>query len=193
MSKREQGMHKDILDRMIEIRRHLHRHPELSNEEAKTQAYLKQALEQEGLAGVREVAGYGLAVDIIGKAQASNRKVAIRADIDALPILEESGVEFSSSIRASCMPAAMTRMRPWSLPPRRICIAHVTHSAVRCASSSSRRRRRNRWAAGGWSRRGCSMMSMGPSASMSILIRKRARSRWAAIPIRSLAISSMRP
>jgi amidohydrolase len=96
MSKREQGMHKDILDRMIEIRRHLHRHPELSNEEAKTQAYLKQALEQEGLAGVREVAGYGLAVDIVGEAQASNRKVAIRADIDALPILEESGVEFSS-------------------------------------------------------------------------------------------------
>lgn len=96
MSKREQGMAKDILDRMIEIRRHLHRHPELSNEEAKTQAYLKQALEREGLAGVREVAGYGLAVDIIGKAQASNRKVAIRADIDALPILEESGVDFSS-------------------------------------------------------------------------------------------------
>lgn len=96
MSKREQGIAEDILDRMIEIRRHLHRHPELSNEEAKTQAYLKQALEQEGLSGVREVAGYGLAVDIIGEAQASNRKVAIRADIDALPILEESGVDFSS-------------------------------------------------------------------------------------------------
>ncbi len=96
MSKREQGIAEDILDRMIEIRRHLHRHPELSNEEVKTQAYLKQALEKEGLAGVREVAGYGLAVDIVGEAQASNRKVAIRADIDALPILEESGVEFSS-------------------------------------------------------------------------------------------------
>ncbi len=97
MSKREQGMHKDILDRMIEIRRHLHRHPELSNEEAKTQAYLKQALETEGLLGIREVAGYGLAVDIVGEAQASNRKVAIRADIDALPIAEDSGVDFASA------------------------------------------------------------------------------------------------
>lgn len=96
MSKHDQEMAPDILDRMIEIRRHLHRHPELSNEEAKTQAYLRQALETEGLAGIRDVAGYGLAVDIVGKAQASNRKVAIRADIDALPILEESGVDFAS-------------------------------------------------------------------------------------------------
>ena len=96
MSKREQEMAADILDRMIEIRRHLHRHPELSNEEAKTQAYLKDALEKEGLAGIREVAGYGLAVDIVGEAAPSNRKVAIRADIDALPILEESGVDFAS-------------------------------------------------------------------------------------------------
>lgn len=96
MSKREQEMAADILDRMIEIRRHLHRNPELSNEEAKTQAYLKEALAKEGLAGIREVAGYGLAVDIVGEAAPSNRKVAIRADIDALPILEESGVDFAS-------------------------------------------------------------------------------------------------
>lgn len=96
MSKPEQQMAPDILDRMIEIRRHLHRHPELSNAEAKTQAYLKRALETEGLAGIREVAGFGLALDIIGEAKPSNRKVAIRADIDALPIVEESGVEFSS-------------------------------------------------------------------------------------------------
>lgn len=96
MSKREPEIAEDILDRMIEIRRHLHRHPELSNEEAKTQAYLKQALEKEGLSGIREVAGYGLAVDIVGGAQPSNRKVAIRADIDALPIVEESGVDFAS-------------------------------------------------------------------------------------------------
>ena len=96
MSKREQEMAPDILDRMIEIRRHLHRHPELSNEEAKTQAFLREALKKEGLADVRDVAGYGLAVDIVGEAKPSNRKVAIRADIDALPILEESGVDFAS-------------------------------------------------------------------------------------------------
>jgi amidohydrolase len=92
-----QEMEADILKRMIEVRRHLHRHPELSNQEAKTQAYLKKALETEGITGVKEVAGYGLAVDIVGSKAPSNRKVAIRADIDALPIAEESGVDFASA------------------------------------------------------------------------------------------------
>ncbi|CDX59795.1 Uncharacterized hydrolase y4tI [Mesorhizobium plurifarium] len=85
-----------ILDRMIEIRRHLHRHPELSNREAGTQRYLREMLAKEGIAEIRDVAGYGLAVDIVGTGRPSNRKVAIRADIDALPIEEESGVDFAS-------------------------------------------------------------------------------------------------
>jgi len=90
--------------RMIEIRRHLHRNPELSNEERETQAYLKQALEAAGLEQVRPVAGFGLAVDIVGAAGPSNRKVLIRADIDALPILEASGEPFTSE-RAGVMHA----------------------------------------------------------------------------------------
>ena len=85
-----------LLDRMIEIRRHLHRHPELSNREAGTQAYLRQMLAEEGIEAVRDVAGYGLAVDVVGTGRPSNRKLVIRADIDALPIEEESGVEFAS-------------------------------------------------------------------------------------------------
>jgi amidohydrolase len=82
--------------RMIDVRRHLHRNPELSNEERETQAYLRQVLEDAGLENIRPVAGFGLAVDIIGSAGASNRKVVIRADIDALPIVERSGVPFTS-------------------------------------------------------------------------------------------------
>jgi amidohydrolase len=85
-----------ILDRMIEIRRHLHRHPELSNHEAGTQLYLRQMLAGQGISDIRDVAGYGLAVDIVGTGKPSNRKVAIRVDIDALPIEEESGVDFTS-------------------------------------------------------------------------------------------------
>ncbi|TIR23963.1 MAG: amidohydrolase [Mesorhizobium sp.] len=85
-----------ILDRMIEIRRHLHCHPELSNREAGTQRYLREMLAKEGITEIRDVAGYGLAVDIVGTGRPSNRKVAIRADIDALPIEEESGVDFAS-------------------------------------------------------------------------------------------------
>jgi amidohydrolase len=86
-----------ILDRMIEIRRHLHRNPELSNHEANTQRYLRQMLAGQGITDIRDVAGFGLAVDIVGTGKQSNRKVAIRADIDALPIEEESGVDFSST------------------------------------------------------------------------------------------------
>ena len=77
-----------LLDRMIEIRRHLHRNPELSNREANTQRYLRQMLAGEGMSDIRDVAGFGLAVDIVGTGKPSNRKIAIRADIDALPIEE---------------------------------------------------------------------------------------------------------
>lgn len=86
-----------ILDQMIEIRRHLHRNPELSNHEANTQRYLRQMLAGEGISDIRDVAGFGLAVDIVGTGKPSNRKIAIRADIDALPIEEESGVDYASA------------------------------------------------------------------------------------------------
>lgn len=86
------GLTEQLLLRMVQVRCHLHAYPELSNQEHATQAYLRQALEAEGLVGVRCVAGTGLAVDVVGAAGPSNRALAIRADIDALPILEESGV-----------------------------------------------------------------------------------------------------
>ncbi len=102
----ETGMAMDaaLEGRMIDMRRHLHRHPELSNEERETQAYLRQALVEAGFATVRPIAGFGLAVDIVGTAGPSNRKVVIRADIDALPITEASGVPFAS-LRSGVMHA----------------------------------------------------------------------------------------
>ena len=91
------GIDAGILERMIEIRRHLHRNPELSNREAGTQRYLRQMLAGEGIEDIRDVAGFGLAIDIVGTGMPSNRKLAIRADIDALPIEEESGVDYAST------------------------------------------------------------------------------------------------
>lgn len=86
----------DILNKMVEVRRHLHRFPELSNNEINTQRLLEQELRGAGLQSIREVGGFGLSVDICGQAGACERIVAIRADIDALPIAEASGEEFSS-------------------------------------------------------------------------------------------------
>ncbi len=87
------------IEHMLEVRRLLHAHPELSNQEKRTQAYLRGQLETGGLTVVRDVAGFGLAVDIEGTAGFFNRKVAVRADIDALPIEEHSGVAFSSTAK----------------------------------------------------------------------------------------------
>jgi amidohydrolase len=87
----------DIISYAVDIRRHLHRNPELSNTEVRTQEYIRAKLVKAGLAEPRIAAGTGLVVDIVGNAGPSNRKIAIRADIDALPILEDSGVEFSSA------------------------------------------------------------------------------------------------
>ena len=87
---------KDLIEQAIEVRRHLHRNPELSNSELDTQTFLRQSLEAAGLGGIHAAGGTGLVVDVVGTAGPSNRRIAMRADIDALPILEESGVPFSS-------------------------------------------------------------------------------------------------
>ena len=94
-------MTKDHIDpainaQMIDLRRHLHRRPELSNEEHETQKTIRARLEAAGFGNVQDIAGTGLMLDIVGAGGPSNRKIAIRADIDALPIEEESGVPFAS-------------------------------------------------------------------------------------------------
>ncbi|HLH50053.1 MAG TPA: amidohydrolase, partial [Roseiarcus sp.] len=83
-------------DAMIAARRHIHAHPELSNEEHETQTFVMRWLREQGVGEARAAAGTGAVIDIVGTAGASNRKVAIRADIDALPIFEQSGVPFAS-------------------------------------------------------------------------------------------------
>lgn len=85
----------DLLSRMIEVRRHLHAHPELSNAEGETQRYLRDCLAGEGMMA-RPAAGTGLVVDVEGLAPTSNRRLAVRADIDALPIHEATGLPFAS-------------------------------------------------------------------------------------------------
>ncbi|MFO1172127.1 MAG: M20 family metallopeptidase [Hyphomicrobiaceae bacterium] len=86
----------DIAKRMIALRRDLHRRPELSNDEHETQKTIRARLEAAGFSGIQDIAGTGLMLDIVGAGGPSNRKVAIRADIDALPIEETSGVPFTS-------------------------------------------------------------------------------------------------
>ena len=79
----------------IEFRRELHRHPELSFEEFRTQRFILDALEAEGIE-CRKIAGTGVLAKIEGKRGNLSRAVVLRADIDALPVVEQNDVEYRS-------------------------------------------------------------------------------------------------
>lgn len=76
---------------MVETRRHLHRHPELSFKEFETSAYVSEQLRNLGI-DHHVVATTGI-VAHIGRGE---RCVALRADIDALPMDEETGLPYAS-------------------------------------------------------------------------------------------------
>ncbi len=78
----------------ITFRRHIHSHPELSFEEHATQRFISEALTEEGI-DHRPIASTGILAKIEGRGDLS-RAVVLRADIDALPIEEKTGVEFAS-------------------------------------------------------------------------------------------------
>ncbi|SDK13217.1 amidohydrolase [Bradyrhizobium sp. Rc2d] len=73
---------------VVEMRHAMHREPELSNNEWKTQQRIRETLERFGLTGAKTFHKTGLYVDIEGLAPGPRRSVAVRGDIDALPIEE---------------------------------------------------------------------------------------------------------
>ncbi len=83
----------DLVERIVALRRDLHRHPELSNAEHRTRARIADALERLGLTP-RTVAGTGLICDLPGRG--AGPLVALRADTDALPVHEDTQLPFSS-------------------------------------------------------------------------------------------------
>ena len=80
-----------LLPELIAFRRDLHAHPELSFKEFRTTDKLAKRLEEAGLKP-RRLEGTGLTVDV-GQGPIAT---ALRGDIDALPIIEETGLEFAS-------------------------------------------------------------------------------------------------
>lgn len=82
-----------IKDESISIRRYLHKNPELSGKEYKTTEYIIEEIEKLGLEYVRP-AETGVIAILHGRK--SGRVIGLRADIDALPIVEETGLPFAS-------------------------------------------------------------------------------------------------
>ena len=86
---------KQIHNKVINTRRHLHKHPELSFKEFETSNFIKSRLDEIGISW-QTMAGTGIVAMIKGD-QPSEQVIALRADMDALPIKETNEVEYISS------------------------------------------------------------------------------------------------
>lgn len=89
-------------DICIKMRRDLHKIPELELHLPKTSAYVKAQLKAFGIEYIEMIKGNGIVALIQGKS--TGKCLAIRADMDALPITEETGLPFSSE-HTGCMHA----------------------------------------------------------------------------------------
>ncbi|QWU13468.1 amidohydrolase [Paenibacillus sophorae] len=79
---------------MVEWRRYLHQHPELSYQERETSAFVAEKLESFGLEVRRSESGYGV-IGILKGGQ-PGKTVVLRADMDALPIQDEKECDYAS-------------------------------------------------------------------------------------------------
>ncbi|GAA1712316.1 M20 family metallopeptidase [Isoptericola hypogeus] len=82
---------------LVEIRRDVHAHPELAREEVRTTALVADRLRRAGLAP-RLLEGTGLVCDVGPEPAGGRGRVALRADIDALPLEDSCGTEFASTV-----------------------------------------------------------------------------------------------
>jgi hippurate hydrolase len=95
MINRIKALSKAYSEEFIQVRRHLHAHPELSFEEWNTSIYIQEKLKNWDIP-FEVLANTGVCGIIEGK-NPNSRTVALRADMDALPIEEENQVEYKST------------------------------------------------------------------------------------------------
>jgi amidohydrolase len=84
-----------LAPRLIEIRRHIHANPELSGQEYQTAAYVAGVLSSCGLSVQEAIGKTGVKGELIGQGT-DDRVLAIRTDMDALPIQEKTDLYFAS-------------------------------------------------------------------------------------------------
>ena len=84
------------LKEMIEWRRYLHQHPELSYKEYKTSCWLQEKIKNFGDFSIQLIGKTSFIATIEGEATGSKEVIAFRTDMDALPVQEETDLEFAS-------------------------------------------------------------------------------------------------
>jgi amidohydrolase len=85
-----------LYERMVALRRDLHQHPELSFDEHHTMARVSKELTALGIEHRAGVGGTGIVADL--GADLPGPRIALRADLDALPIQEETGLPYASRV-----------------------------------------------------------------------------------------------
>lgn len=84
----------EYFEDILSIRRHIHANPELSFEEYNTASFIEKKLDEFGIKNVERIADTGVTFCLEGKEK--GKTIALRADIDALPILEANEVDYKS-------------------------------------------------------------------------------------------------
>jgi len=85
----------DLKNEVIRLRRHFHKYPELSFEETDTASFISHWLEENGIGYRSGIAGTGIIATIEGKSAGDNI-IAIRAEMDALPVTERNIIDYAS-------------------------------------------------------------------------------------------------
>jgi amidohydrolase len=95
MIEKIKALAKEVYPELIKIRRHMHMYPELSFQEYETAKFIKSVLASWSIDDVQTIANTGVMAKIYGK-NPGKKNVALRADIDALPIPEQNKTEYVS-------------------------------------------------------------------------------------------------
>ena len=88
----------ELLDQVVEWRRDLHAHPELGNHETRTAQVIAAHLRRLGLTPKTGIAHTGVTARL--KGGKPGPRIALRADMDALPVVEQTGLPFASTVRS---------------------------------------------------------------------------------------------
>ena len=87
---------REIKEYLTKTRRHIHQHPELGFKEFETSSFVKKELEAMGVEVVPLKAETGVLGILRGEKEGSDMVTALRADMDALPIVEQTGLPYAS-------------------------------------------------------------------------------------------------
>ena len=91
---------KEIENELINIRRHIHSYPELSNQEFNTMEFISNYLNLHEIKHKTKIANTGIIADILGEDKSFT--IAFRADMDALPIEDLKHCSYASKNKGVC-------------------------------------------------------------------------------------------